>query len=231
MTTRYKYHFQLQDRALGAFAGPPITGAGGSFFACVDGSPTRAALTDKDGAALTQPYALTRGAATVYSVETSLDLFILCPDQQSVQVYSVGPDELLEVAVDRSRPDQVMVIPLTFADDSADATETATGWSEPAGAVFTSDAAGIKVHTVDATETVDVGTLSSDSGDADGFLSAVSVATLGLVLDNGALYSSLASHLSGSKSITFTFSAGVDTAKLYVFLPYTLLTVGSPTIT
>ena len=29
MTTRYKYRFQLQDRSLGDFAGPPITGAGG----------------------------------------------------------------------------------------------------------------------------------------------------------------------------------------------------------
>lgn len=229
----YKYKFQLYDAPMGGvMAGPAITGSGGSVIVAKDADPSRASLTDKDGVALTQPVALTRGGAEFYTTETSVDLFILCPDGQCVQMYSVEPDGLAEIRVDRQKHEQLMVFPLTYADDTADNTETDMGWDEPTGAVFHTEGAGIKVTTVDATETIDVGTLSTDTGDADGFLSAVSVATAGVVLDNGALLADAASaHVSAGKSITFTFSAGVDTAKLYVFLPYTLLNTGFPTIT
>jgi len=229
-TPRYRYRFQLQDRSLGDFAGPPITGAGGVVRACVAGSPLWAALTDKSGASITNPVSLTRGSAEFYSVEAALDLFIQCPDGQFVDLWSVGPDEMHEVPVDRSRRDQVMVIPVHITNYAA-AVETATGFTEPSEALFTADAVSVNVIALDATETLDVGTATAASGDPDGFISAIDIgAALGVVKDNGALFSSGAAHISTSKSIVVTTTAGSDTLVCYVFLPYTLVKVNAPTL-
>lgn len=60
-------------------------------------------------------------------------------------------------------------------------TETSTGFTLPAGAVVTD--VYINVITAEATgttKTLDVGTLSSASGDADGFLDGISVASQGV---------------------------------------------------
>jgi len=76
----------------------------------------------------------------------------------------------------------------------------------------------IRVTAIDATETLDVGTATAESGDPDGFLSAVSVGTLGLVADNGALLSTLAGHIADGKSIVFTSTAGSDSGQGYVYL-------------
>ena len=231
MTIRYRYRFQLQDRSLGDFAGPPITGSGGVVKVCVAGSPLKAAITDKDGTALTNPRALTRGSCEFYSTESAVDLFIQAPDGQFVDLWSVGPDEMHEVAVDRSRRDQVMVIPVHFTDFAA-GVETDTLFDEPSSALFTADAVSVNVIALDATETLDVGTATADSGDPDGFISAIDVgAATGVVKDNGALFSSGAAHISTSKSIVVTTTAGTDTLACYVFLPYTLVKVNAPTIT
>lgn len=115
--------------------------------------------------------------------------------------------------------------------------------------------AGVRVTALDATETIDFGLLSSESGgDANGFLALATVAALGLVTTNptvtvgsnetfmaacpiGAL---LGTFLAGTdlatnvgtfvrdhyitdgvaKTLTYTGSAGSDTAKGYVSLDY-----------
>jgi hypothetical protein len=117
----------------------------------------------------------------------------------------------------------------------------------------------IRVTAVDAGETLDVGTLSSESGgDSNGFLAAISVANLGYVHAGGAVNDGatsdffdgvtygvlLASFINGSdgaatsggvvrkkywsdantaKSITYTGSAGSDTAAGYIVIEYTRL--------
>lgn len=71
----------------------------------------------------------------------------------------------------------------------ANTNENSTGWSLPAKAIV--HGVFLVVTTAEATgttKTIDVGTLSSASGDANGYLAAVSTATLGLV--KGTLLSS-----------------------------------------
>jgi len=116
------------------------------------------------------------------------------------------------------------------------ATETDSGIVLPAKAVVTD--VWIDVITVDATETVAVGTDSTDSGDANGYLTAASLATAGLVrpiMTNGALTRGallvddedgagalvpVCDVASGGKKVTVTTSAGTDTAVFDVYVAY-----------
>lgn len=64
----------------------------------------------------------------------------------------------------------------------ADDAETKTGWSLPANAVVVDVFLNVTTAEVTGTtETIDVGTDSSDGGDADGYLVGVAVDTTGLV--------------------------------------------------
>ena len=74
----------------------------------------------------------------------------------------------------------VVKIPVTATEAAnTTATEKDTGFDLKAG--WTVLDAWIVVNTADADETVDVGTDSHDSGDADGFIDGASLATTGLV--------------------------------------------------
>ncbi len=74
----------------------------------------------------------------------------------------------------------VVKIPVTATEAAnATATEKDTGFDLKAG--WTVLDAWIVVNTVDAGATVDVGTDSNDSGDADGLIAGASLATAGLV--------------------------------------------------
>lgn len=248
MTTRYKYRFQLQDRSLGAFAGPPITDAGGVVKVCVAGSPLKAAITDKEGTALTNPRALTRGSCEFYSTESAVDLFIQCPNDQFVCLFSVGPDEMHEVPVDRSRIDQVMVIPFHITDFAA-ATEVDTGFDMNLTMAMKPSPI-VQVTTVDAAQVIDVGTDGSGANDPDGFVDGVSLASAVCVKATllasgdtmGALLSVLDSANAGddapevyinsaAENITITLDTGSDTGAGYVYLPYWNLSRNQPTIT
>lgn len=78
--------------------------------------------------------------------------------------------------VDPFERDHVLVVPFGVSDNS----ETDTGINLPANLLVRD--AFIKVTTTDATETLDVGILSSETnGDADGFVLATSVANAGYV--------------------------------------------------
>jgi hypothetical protein len=71
------------------------------------------------------------------------------------------------------------VIPISY---SAGTSENETSFALPALAIVKN--VYLRVKTAEATggtKTIDVGTLSTDSGDADGFLDGVSVASTGLV--------------------------------------------------
>ena len=74
----------------------------------------------------------------------------------------------------------VVKIPVTATEAAnTTATEKDTGFDLKAG--WTVLDAWIVVNTADTGETVDVGTNSKDSGDADGFIDGASLATTGLV--------------------------------------------------
>ena len=180
---------------------------------------------------------------------TSVDLVLMTAKKQAYFLEDVpySRHRLLVSAVDWSH---TLVLPFGVSDN----TEVDTGIDLP-GAVLVTDA-HLKVTTVDATETLDFGLLSSEAnGDADGFMLVQSVATAGFVtgypvITNGtnidfALHTSgygafLKQGLAGAdavasvggvtrryyltdgvaKSVTYTGSAGSDTAAGYLILEY-----------
>jgi len=229
------YKFQLVDRPIGAFSGPAIMGAGGKCTVTAAGDPAKATLYNEDGTALSNPISLTRGSGEFWGANTltAVDLFILTGEGFSVQLWSVGADEVNEIAVDRGNRSQMLILPISIDDQVSDNTEVDTGMDDITGMIFL-PWPHLKVHTADATETLDVGTgevVPADGGDADGLMSAVSLTNTGLVADvDGALITAITNYIAAGDSLTFTFSAGADTGEAYAFLPYLLMTTGTPTL-
>lgn len=224
MTNYVHFSLQLKDLA----TGKAIITAGG--VACV----TKNALPDKhtiyadaQATAASNPRALTRGKIDFWVLQSALvngmvDLYIQCPGGHFVVARDITPSGPNEIVVDTGRALQQYVIPVAIADYPA-AVETDTGFDCPAahtgGRVLPDGLGGaFRVTAIDATETIDIGTATAESGDPDGFISALDVGTLGLVLDNGALLTTLAGHLCAGKSIVVTTTAGSDTVKGFAYL-------------
>lgn len=235
MLRQLEYRIQLKD----ANTLEAIITAGGKAFVAVNGDALKATLKDVDGAALANPISLTRGFINFFTAETVLmvDLYIQAPGGQFIVVKNVKPSGPNEILVGTGR-NQCMVIPWAAADLTA-ATETSTGFTVPSGLMLPTPF--IHVTAIDATEDIDVGTLSTDTGDADGYMDGVSVAALGIIKASllasadtmGALFSVLDSANAGDdapegdntmvgKAITVTTSAGSDTGKGFIYLPYLL---------
>jgi len=230
-----KFKIQLQDRPIGAFAGPAIIGAGGKCLVTAAGSQAKATLYDKAGAVLANPVSFTRGGAEFYTANTvaAVDLFIITGEGYATQLWSVGPDEINEVPINRDSRSGVIVFPFSIADQIADATEVDTGLDLVVGMVL-QPFPYFKVVTVDATETIDVGTGEVhpvDGGDANGFITLGVLDTAGLVGDTGSALLNAVEYIAPAYSLTWTLTTGADTATGYVFLPYRLLNTGSPIIT
>lgn len=232
-----EWRIQLKDRA----TDETIITAGGKVYVAQAGDPTKQTIYDKDGAALSNPFTPTRGFINFFAPDTveSVDLFILAPGGEFLVRKTVKPSGPNEFKVDTDRRDQAFVIPASITDTTA-ATETATGFVIPAKGMMLPRPL-VDVHTIDATEDIDVGTLSTDSGDADGFIDSVSVGTAGIakatLLNSGDTFGALLSVQDSAnagddapegdvtmvgKQITYTFSTGSDTAKVYIHLPYYL---------
>lgn len=228
------YHLQLSD-----IGGEAVQNAGGVCYVATTGGSAKLALKNADGSAKSNPFALVRGGID-FNVDDSVakvDLYILAPTGHMVVKKNVFPSGEANVPYDKSRLSTTLVIPFAAADGTA-ASETATGFVLP-GAVQPNPA--IDVVTIDATEDIDVGTLSTDSGDADGFMDGVSVAVAGYIKPTllaagdtmGALLSVLDSANAGDdapeqdvsmigKQVTYTLSAGSDTAAGFIVLPVAL---------
>jgi len=74
---------------------------------------------------------------------------------------------------------EVVSLPLKYL---AGGTEVSTGFVLPTNSIIYPDEMFVIVDTLDATETLDVGILSSEAGgDADGFIDGISVATAGFI--------------------------------------------------
>lgn len=232
-----EYRIQMKDAA----SGETIITAGGKVYVAAAGDAQKATLYDKDGAALANPVTPTRGFINFFVADTvdTVDLYGMAPGGQSFQRLTVpasGPNEIL---IDTFARHQVLVIPFSIADTTA-TTETDTGFDTGLDKVWLPNPA-VKTLTLDDTETIDVGTDGAGSNDPNGFLAAVSVATAILrkgTLTNGAatlgaLFSVQDSANAGdlvpegfidaaSENITYTLSAGTDTAEGFIYLPYLL---------
>jgi hypothetical protein len=158
--------------------GRPIDDDTGVANILTAGNPDEITLTDKFGTSLANPLAFSNGELRFYTAKTvtSLDVSLLTATGYARYATSMSADEHT-LKINREQRRQILVLPWLF---NAGATETDTGFDLPANCLVTD--AHLRVTTLDAGETIDVGILSSESGgDADGFLKAMSIATAGFV--------------------------------------------------
>lgn len=230
------WKIQLADR----FTGEALITAGGRALIVTAGASSRQAITDKDGAAATNPVTPTRGAIEFYTGAdvVAVDIYAMTASGHFVVAKTVKPSGDNRMLFDSQQRQQNMVIPFDIADMVA-ATEFDTGFDLPLNAVVLGEGAGVLVETADATETIDVGLLSSESGgDANGFLATLDVGTAGYVAATAAIFGVLildtfattpAVNVAGrhvgdgvAESVSVTLTAGSDTAAGKIVLPYML---------
>jgi len=235
--TRYNiYEIQLQD----LWPGPSVTGSGGTLYVATAGAANKATLYNADTyAALANPVTGVNGKFRFATLATldSVDVYGMSAGGVAFQRRGVTPFNNQEIFLEAHRPDHTLVIPWAAADVTA-ATEYDTGFNLPVGAMVMPFTA-IRVTVVDATETIDVGLLSSETGgDADGFVVAASVATLGTI--KGALVGtdtlgallkedtnaasvfvpSIHPVNTTAVSVSLTTSAGSDTGQGFLMISY-----------
>jgi hypothetical protein len=235
------FDIQLTD----ATTGQTMIDAGGTVYVAPAGEENKQALVNADtGATLANPLTPTRGKirfgiASVSPLETAVDLYGMTANGRAFVVKNVKSGNASEIFIDTVRRDQTLIIPFSIANTTA-ATETDTGFDLPAQAQVR-PFPSIFVVDVDATEVIDVGLLSSESGgDADGFIDGVSLATAGHVdptfasaVTQGALLRVTATGASAvipeshiinatARSVTYTLDAGTDTATGFIQIPYVL---------
>lgn len=234
------YQIQLMDRA----TGKAIIAAGGTaLIVAASGTLKKTLLNASTGASLTNPLTPTRGSIafsidSVTPLESTVDAYIMAPGGQFVIARGIKSGDPTEVWVDTAERNQNMVVPFNIADTTA-TTETDTGFNFVAGMVIMPHPA-IFVTAIDATETIDVGLLSGESGgDADGFLALLSVGTLGAVsgsmtstptvgallretvtADAGTAQMRKPNVIAAAVSLTYTLTAGSDTGAGYIEIPY-----------
>lgn len=231
-----KYSIQMHDSA----TKEAIITSGGKVFVAGNGLATKVTLYNEDGSAKTNPITPTNGKIEFYTADTvaKVDLYGYAPSGHAIVLKNVQPSGPSALFVDKSRADTTLIVPYSSTDQTGDATETRTGFVLP-GAVQPN--VGITVTTVDATETIEVGTLSTDSGDADGFIDALSVATAGYnkaTNVNGSVTLGVLLYVQDSanagddfpeqntsmigKEVTYTLTTGADTAAGFIHLPINL---------
>jgi hypothetical protein len=229
------FDFQLVDSL-----GRNIGGTGGAVTATLPGSGTKVAVYDPVTFALLggsgkDPVPLVRGHVrfAVADTVTACDLMGFAPGGQWFEFFGRTPNDLGDGFVDTFRRHHIARIPWSVTDSTA-ATEKDTGFDLPVGAVV-SPFQAIHVTSIDATEDLTFGTLSTQTGgDADGFGVAAPVGVAGTValksaatatrgaligagtLDRGHVVTALAPRVS------YTTSAGSDTGVGFMLIPYDL---------
>lgn len=206
------FRIQLYD----ARTGQRITGSGGALQVVTAGAYDKVSLEDADGNTLANPLSLSSGFVEFFTDDavTTVDVYGVAPDGQAFYDTLENAEDHV-ITIDRAEPYQLLRIPFDIDDtDTSDATEEDTGFDEPANAYFLPNPF-IVVGTADATEDIDVGTSSGESGDANGFMDGVSLANTGLATARNALTvgsneTFLASTTLGA--LLQTFLAGSDAA-------------------
>ena len=174
-----RYVLQLMDHVTRGL----VQGAGGVCMVVVQGGFDQVALTDRDGASVANPTVLTQGQIEFYTADSVLqvDLYGMAPGGEAFSLLALDPSGPNEIFIDTNQAMGVLRIP--FSDtDSTDAVEQDTGFDIPINMQILSAGMGIYVNDVDATEGMDVGILSGESGgDANGFMEVILVDTAGFV--------------------------------------------------
>ncbi len=234
--TQYGYKIPLADLRDGS----AIIGAGGSYMVCQAGTATKQPIYNKAGTQLnstTAFVALNYGAMEFYVPDTvnianGVDIYGMAPDGQFFVKRGVVPSGPNQIMVDRGIREQVALVPFSATDSTA-ASEKDTGLDLIVNSVV-SPFVGVRMLTVDATETIDVGILSTETGDADGFLALMPVSGSGTAMAKSASTNTRGALLGGATldrgyvvlstgvSVSYTLTAGSDTADGLIILPYTL---------
>lgn len=246
MPTTYNiFDLQVYDRA----TGNAVISTGGTAYVCATGAYAKSTLVnpDSDYASLANPISATRGKFRFAIANTGLgspavDVFGIAPGGQAFIAKNIKPAQITDIWIDTREYAHTLVVPFSIADATA-ATEKDTGFDFATGTTIMPFPA-IDVRAMDSGITMDIGTLSSESGgDADGFVAAASVAsavvvqaklattaTLGAlvketVTDSGA--ATVAQRIgytigSTAVSLSYTLSSGADTAAGYIRIPYVL---------
>jgi len=175
-----QYDLQLYEGYGGFPKGALISADGGQCYVVAAGDAAKVAITDEDGVSLTNPIAMTGGNAEFYVANTvaDVDVYMMTPGGQFVTRLGLksGPTD---IGVDVHQKDQVAIVPFSMTDMTA-ATEFDTGIELPTDALVFAEGMSVDTITVDATETIDVGILSTESnGDANGFMNLMLVSVLG----------------------------------------------------
>ena len=154
----------------------------GSVRVTVAGSPTRVptygfTTETLDSSTITFSNGLIK-FKTLDSVN-SVDIYGITGKGYPIVLKGAKPGGITSYRVDVNNRYQVLVIPFDIADsDIADAVEFDTGFDLATGQAVQPLGVGVRVTTIDATEDIEVGILSSESGgDTDGFINNASLAT------------------------------------------------------
>ena len=227
-----QWNIQLKDHV----TGKSILEAGGVAYVATAGGFSKVALLTSSGAVAANPSALVRGQISFNTSDdvTSVDLYVSTPSGHFVKARGIEPSGPNELAVDTGTNLSVWQIPFAIGDTAAN-TETDTEFDIPANAVILPVGVGVHVGVLDATETIDVGTATGESGDPDGLIDGLTVATavfhkatladgaatLGVLLSVDESGGDLVpeSHVGLGKSVVYTLSAGADTAEGIIVLP------------
>jgi hypothetical protein len=177
-----KYEIQVKDaRSFIAASDEGLIESGVYTFVYDAGTKTLSTIY-ADGARTTLANPITRAQFAsddmikFFSASTSHDIFIADDKGNVAEHLAVSPNTHV-VPLNRAGADKVMVFPIV---SNTGGTETDTGLDLPYKAHVYNCA--VEVTTIDATETVHVGILSSETGgDADGLLVGVDVGSTGFV--------------------------------------------------
>lgn len=178
-TLRHIIEFQLHDR----LTGKAIIATGGKCLVTANAAQAKSTLLnpDSDMASLSNPISLSRGRgrfAVVAGSPDAMDLFIMAPGGQFVNVNNIGlvPGRLNPIYVDTAQRTQTLKLPYTYEDAGTGTTEYDTGFDLPKNAIVSPFGCGVQIVATDATEVLDVGLLSTESGgDADGFMADIPI--------------------------------------------------------
>lgn len=110
---------------------------------------------------------------------TSVDISIYTANGEAIYLKSVEPTVTHGVWIDRQQLTHQLVIPIAFNNNS----ETDTEFTIVAGTLI--EDILLSVETVDAGETIDVGTDGTTTNDPNGLIAAASIATAGFVALGG----------------------------------------------
>lgn len=235
-TTNYLTHqINLKD---------PVTkkalAVAGWVFVCTAGSPAIATTYNPDSNFVANtagvPLAITAGTARFAVLDSVLtvDLYIFTAQGQFIEITGVKAGSVGEVEVPKMSRQQLWKVPFSIAQ-STTGVEKDTGIDLPQDC-FVEQNVGVIVTTLESGKTIDVGTLSSESGgDADGIIDGVSLAAAGLVAAKSAATNTRGALLGGTtldlpystrlqtaKSLSYTLAASVTAAAGFIILPITL---------